>query len=119
MKDLQQMSTLEQHATQPNDSWPKSQHVMLIYDELIQKPYKENASYFRDKRMLGLLIPSRLDKQKFGQALIDVGMEMIGTKRTGVSENDFLVTEDKDEFHEAIFGKKVTKRKREPTKKDD
>ena len=86
---------------------PKSQHIMLTYDEMVPKPTE--ATYSRYTRLEGhvfyFCVPEDFDTGNnlvnFGTKLASIGQEMASGVKEGTN---WKYTHNTKEYHELVFG---------------
>ena len=81
----------------------KTQHFMVTYDKLIEKPGKKGTE--RSKNTTIFFCPERVNQACLAARLIRLGLAMAGRS----SEENFVLTSDEKEYYELVFGKKVVK----------
>lgn len=99
ISELQYCNTFEEKAWR--DYYPKSQHFMFTYDEMVQKPYKECGPPKRSNPLCIFLPPEGVGVKEFGNILQKVSKEM--SKNTG---KGYRMAKDKDDYFDLVFGGK-------------
>ena len=101
MSQLHYTSTFEEPIPMEQQ---KTQHFMVTYDKLIEKPGKKGTE--RSKCTTILFCPERVDQTCLGARLIGLGLAMAGKSS---SKENFVLTSDEKEYYELVFGEKVVK----------
>lgn len=105
IKGLQNLNTFPEKEIR--DFWPKSQHLMLTYDELVQKPRGKTVK--RPTPLTFLLRPEGLDVKEFGKMLKRIGTAMEkGGRNIG---KGYQIADTPEEYSDWVFGQHEKRKK--------